>query len=212
MSHSFKTIHNFPADRNKRFYPWCFWKKAFDDIELQKIINLMDSAKLTKGEVGGKSNNKKLISVRKSNIKFFKFENGTGLADWIFFRLNTVIENINNQYYNFDLNGYESFQYTVYYGTEKGKYDFHMDTIMDENKLDDDCRKLSMTFLLSEPNKDFKGGEFQINNSQEKNARTVPMNKGDIILFPSFMLHRVKPVTEGIRKSIVVWVFGPKFR
>ena len=198
MSHSFKTIHNFPADRNKRFYPWCFWKKAFDDIELQKIIDLIGSAKLTKG--------------RKSNVKFFNFKDCVGLADWIFFRLNAVIEGINNRYYNFDLNGYDSFQYTVYHGKEKGKYDFHMDTTMDQNKTDNDCRKLSMTFLLSEPNKDFKGGEFQINDSEEKNARTIPMNKGDIILFPSFMLHRVKPVTEGIRKSIVVWVVGPKFR
>ena len=171
----------------------------------------MDSSKLTKGKVisGTKA---KFSNVRKSNIKFFNFKNGAGLADWIFFRLNTVIEGINNQYYNFDLNGYDHFQYTVYRGTEKGKYDFHMDTTMNENKTDNDCRKLSMTFLLSEPNKDFKGGEFQINDSEEKNARTIPMNKGDIILFPSFMLHRVKPVTAGVRKSIVVWVLGPKFR
>ena len=211
MSHSFKTIHNFPADRNKRFHPWCFWNKAFNDDELQKIIDLMDSSKLTKGKVisGTKA---KFSNVRKSNVKFFNFKDGVGLADWIFFRLNTVIEGINNQYYNFDLNGYDHFQYTVYRGTEKGKYDFHMDTTMNENKTDNDCRKLSMTFLLSEPNKDFKGGEFQINDSEEKNARTIPMNKGDIILFPSFMLHRVKPVTAGVRKSIVVWVLGPKFR
>ncbi len=211
MSHSFKTIHNFPADRNKRFHPWCFWSKAFNDNELQKIIDLMDSSKLTKGKVisGTKA---KFSNVRKSNVKFFNFKDGVGLADWIFFRLNAVIEGINNRYYNFDLNGYDHFQYTVYHGKEKGKYDFHMDTTMDQDKTDNDCRKLSMTFLLSEPNKDFKGGEFQINDSEEKNARTIPMNKGDIILFPSFMLHRVKPVTAGVRKSIVVWVLGPKFR
>jgi len=38
------------------------------------------------------------------------------------------------------------------------------------------------------------------------------MKKGDIIVFPSFMVHRVKPVTKGTRKSIVIWVLGPKFR
>ena len=41
-----------------------------------------------------------------------------------------LLEDINNQFYNFDINGYESFQYTVYHGEEKGKYDFHQDTIM----------------------------------------------------------------------------------
>ena len=101
----------------------------------------MDSSKLTKGKVISDTK-AKFSNLRKSNIKFFNFKNGAGLADWIFFRLNTVIEGINNQYYNFDLNGYDHFQYTVYRGTEKGKYDFHMDTTMNENKTDNDCRKL----------------------------------------------------------------------
>ena len=131
-------------------------------------------------------------------------------ADWIFFRLNKIIEDINNQFYNFDLNGYESFQYTVYHDHEKGRYDFHMDTIMGNNMPDDmyETRKLSMTFLLNEPGVDFEGGDFQINSGQEKDAETVPLNKGRIIMFPSFMIHRVKPVTKGIRKSIVIWVVG----
>ena len=59
---------------------------------------------------------------------------------------------------------------------------------------------------------DFEGGDFQINSGQEKDAESVKMKKGDIIVFPSFMLHRVKPVTKGVRKSIVIWVMGPKFR
>ena len=75
-----------------------------------------------------------------------------------------------------------------------------------------ECRKLSVTFLLNDPKKDFKGGTFQINSGEEKNAESVPMRKGDIIVFPSFLIHRVAPVTKGTRKSIVVWVLGPKFR
>ncbi len=38
------------------------------------------------------------------------------------------------------------------------------------------------------------------------------MIKGRMIFFPSFLIHRVAPVTQGIRRSLVIWVTGPKFR
>ena len=119
-----------------------------------------------------------------------------------------------NKFYNFDLNGYDSLQYTVYNASEKGEYGFHMDTFIGNDVPKDmyETRKLSLTFLLNEPNVDFKGGEFQINSGDEKKAVSINMKKGDMILFPSFMIHRVKPVTKGVRKSIVAWVTGPKWR
>ena len=149
--------------------------------------------------------------MRKSDVAFVERNDKTG---WIYERLNYVIDSLNAQFYNFDLNGYDTFQYTVYHDYEKGKYDYHMDTIMGTGMPDDmyETRKLSVTFLLNEPGVDFEGGEFEINSGQEKDAESVKMKKGDIIVFPSFMLHRVKPVTKGVRKSIVIWVMGPKFR
>jgi len=225
MSHSYKTIYNWPTERQRKFYTWCYWQNAFTEKELKKVTDLMDSVELERGTTIGNalkanSNNEIITTqvpneaVRKSDVKFFNFGNGLGDADWIFFKLNNVIESINNQFYNFDINGYESFQYTVYHDYEKGRYDFHQDTIMGKNLPDDmyECRKLSITFLLNQPGKDFEGGEFQINSGEEKNAESIPMEKGDIIVFPSFLIHRVKPVTKGVRKSIVVWVLGPKFR
>tara|TARA_X000001382_G_C3140577_1_gene169435 strand:+ start:342 stop:1019 length:678 start_codon:yes stop_codon:yes gene_type:complete len=225
MSHSYKTIYNWPEERQRKFYTWCYWQNAFNDEELDKVVKLMDSVELERGTTVGQKQdanaNNKIVAtqapneaVRKSDVRFWTYDNGQGKADWIFHRLNNVIEGINNQFYNFDINGYESFQYTVYHGKEKGKYDFHQDTIMGKNLPPDmyECRKLSITFLLNDPKKDFKGGDFQINSGEEKNAESIPMNKGDIIIFPSFLIHRVAPVTKGTRKSIVVWVLGPKFR
>ena len=51
-----------------------------------------------------------------------------------------------------------------------------------------ETRKLSVTFLLNEPGVDFEGGDFQINSGQEKDAESVKMKKGDIIVFPSFKI------------------------
>jgi PKHD-type hydroxylase len=129
-------------------------------------------------------------------------------------RLNWVVEQLNNQFYNFDLNGFDSIQYTEYDDTEGGKYDFHQDTIFGLNKPGNmvETRKLSLVLLLAEPGVDFEGGDFQVNQGQECDASTVEFKKGRVIAFPSWQIHRVTPTTKGKRKSLVLWVTGPKFK
>jgi PKHD-type hydroxylase len=61
-------------------------------------------------------------------------------------------------------------------------------------------------------NYEYEGGEFQIINAEQSEASTVEQKKGRLIVFPSWMVHKVKPVTRGVRKSIVVWVVGPNFK
>jgi PKHD-type hydroxylase len=63
--------------------------------------------------------------------------------------------------------------------------------------------------LLNTPGVDFEGGDFQTCLAKETN---VPLKRGQILIFPSFVVHRVKPVTKGIRKSLVIWVTGPGFK
>ena len=73
-------------------------------------------------------------------------------------------------------------------------------------------RKLSMTILL---NDDYKGGQFQFRSFDKGKLVVInpPIkNKGSIVIFPSGMLHRVSPVTKGVRYSVVVWVLGPPFK
>ncbi|MFT7073376.1 MAG: PKHD-type hydroxylase [Patiriisocius sp.] len=66
-----------------------------------------------------------------------------------------------------------------------------------------------MTIQLSDPN-DYEGGDlrFMIN----KEIVNAPKEKGTIIIFPSFIMHRVTPITKGTRQSIVGWVSGPPYR
>ena len=44
------------------------------------------------------------------------------------------------------------------------------------------------------------------------NNITAPKNFNSVLLFPSYLLHRVKPVTKGTRRSLVLWISGPKFK
>lgn len=203
----YKTIYNNPEERSLVTYSWAYWDNAFSDEELCKIEDVCSLEKTENATVIGELDEKELKKIRKSQIKFYNRNENT---DWIFEKFNSVIMQINERFYNYNLNGYESFQYTEYHSTEKGKYDWHMDIVHGATKYNQ-TRKLSCVLCISEPNKDFFGGEFQINTGNEKKPEDVLLKKGRIIFFPSYIIHRVKPVTQGIRKSIVIWVTGPKF-
>jgi PKHD-type hydroxylase len=219
-----KGLYNFPNERSRITYPWVYWDNGFTPEELDKMCAYFETAGVERGTTVGaaeKGPNGELIinqapneAVRKSNVKFHNFDPSNENTNWIFHRLNSIIEQANNMFYGFDLNGFETFQYTEYDESENGRYDFHMDTIMGKNMPTDmiETRKLSVTLCLNEAGVDYEGGEFQINSGQEKDAETTPAIRGRAFLFPSFMIHRVAPVTKGKRKSLVVWCNGPKFK
>jgi PKHD-type hydroxylase len=200
-------IVNFPQERTRITHPWVWWDGAFTAEEIDKIVAYCTARDIEEADTLGGKNEK----VRISDIKFHHWNEE---LDWLFGRFNQVIEVINNRWYGFALNGYESVQFTQYRAEVAGKYDWHFDMCVGEDYLPAEMiepRKLSFTLLLNDPGVDFKGGDFQFNLGNEQEARTAESKKGRIIAFPSFMIHRVTPVTEGIRRSLVIWVTGPKF-
>lgn len=209
---NYKTISNYTQFRSRCLHAFATTDTCFNAEELEKIIEYTDKLTVAKGLVAGGSipQDDEENIYRKSNISFF---HPTPENDWIFKKLNASIEDLNSIHFNFDLNGYDSLQYTEYNSTYEGKYDWHMDSLLGVVMPDKmfEMRKLSFSLILSEPGVDYEGGEFEmlINSTT---PTTIPAKKGTIIFFPSFMLHRVNTVTKGKRKSIVGWITGPKFR
>ena len=106
--------------------------------------------------------------------------------------------------WDFDIWGYhDSLQYTVYNG-DGGHYDWHADLGPGLSN-----RKLSVVLQLSEGT-DYDGGELQINPGGS--ILSVPKQLGLLCFFPSFLLHRVTPVTSGKRISLVTWLCGANLR
>ena len=83
----------------------------------------------------------------------------------------------------------------------------HMDSTFGYNLKTED-RKISFSIQLSDPD-DYEGGELLLNHG---NDCVVSKTKGSMTLFPSFTVHEVKPVTKGIRYSLVGWVVGDKLK
>jgi predicted 2-oxoglutarate/Fe(II)-dependent dioxygenase YbiX len=144
------------------------------------------------------------INSRASNVKFLTAQDSLGKE--IFGKVWGYVTDANIQAgWNFNISTCEPFQYTEYSSTQK--YDWHIDNRFDE----DDTRKLSFTLLLTD---DFSGGDFQFelgSPGESDRITTISMKKGDLVIFPSYVWHRVTPVENGTRKSLVGWCRGPHF-
>jgi PKHD-type hydroxylase len=62
---------------------------------------------------------------------------------------------------------------------------------------------LSATLFLSRP-EEYDGGELVIDDTY--GAHSVKLPAGDLILYPATSLHRVNPVTRGVRLASIFWV------
>ena len=109
----------------------------------------------------------------------------------------------NHQAWKFDVTHSNQTDYLKY--DVEGHYHAHVDTFMRPG--DAECRKLTVLMFL---NDDFEGGKLFLQNGHKKIY--PPQGAGTCLVFPSFMLHGVEPVTSGIRRSIVTWLVGPWFK
>jgi len=111
----------------------------------------------------------------------------------------------NNNHFGFEgMQLTEPAQFTHY--PVGGFYEWHMDNDITGVKQSP-VRKISMTLLLSDPST-FEGGELEFMSKGKK----AKLKQGQAIFFASWLQHRVKPVTKGERKSLVMWFGGPSFK
>lgn len=183
-----------------QFAEYVSYEKAILPHEYENLEKLWDEndpkqATLTDGD------EKQNDSLRKSSVVFL---DNNEENSWIYAKLQMYLQQCNANYYGFDLDGIDQeVQLTQY--DEMDFFNWHMDFARGEASK----RKLSVTIQLSEPD-DYEGGdlEFMINDK----TIIAPREKGSLIIFPSFVMHRVTPITKGVRKSIVAWASGRPFR
>tara|TARA_B100000287_G_scaffold40167_1_gene36579 strand:- start:2473 stop:3057 length:585 start_codon:yes stop_codon:yes gene_type:complete len=118
---------------------------------------------------------------------------------------------INREFFGLDIQTIFNIQYTEYLAANKGFYHRHIDSYVGRGEMYD--RKLSMTIQLSDSD-EYEGGDFEFDNDILANPpdKNILREKGRVLIFPSFLPHKVNPVTKGIRKSLVTWIEGPAWR
>jgi len=191
----------FPPQRNQvNHFNYYYFDKEFNDETIGRVKKIGDSIPKQKGETGGGSDGK-VSEYRKSDIAWIPDNNE---STWLYSKIADLAMIANKEMWNFDIWGYhDSLQYTIYNGNG-GHYDWHAD--LGPNMSN---RKLSVVLQLSDPS-EYEGGELQMNLGSS--IISVPRQKGLICFFPSFVLHRVTPLTSGIRTSLVTWLCGANLR
>ncbi|HYC36980.1 MAG TPA: 2OG-Fe(II) oxygenase [Usitatibacter sp.] len=117
-------------------------------------------------------------------------------------RLSRLVHQV-NAYYDFDIVGFRDPLLISRYLPED-HFDWHFDVADPATST----RKLSLSVQLSEPS-EYDGGALEFSPRGELPFARA---RGSVIVFPSYLCHRVSPVTRGARAALICWAHGPAFR
>lgn len=198
MAYSFKRDQNDPQQ-----YYW--FESGLTKEELIKFNNLILNLEYQDATIiGDVSSGEKSLDVRSSKIKWIPHSDEW---NWLYNKFQDMIAEANDELWNFNIYDIiEEIQYTEYHASDMGHYDWHQDIGPGDASL----RKISLTVQLTDSNL-YEGGDLEIWQGGEVRDKT-PRGSGIVIIFPSYMMHRVTPVTKGVRRSLVLWVGGEHYK
>ena len=175
---------------------WQLYKGALTDEECDKIIEVGNEQE--KQDAGIFANSHGDEKVRKTQISWIR-------EPWIDSTQEFYFRDANSNVFGFLADLMPAAQFGTY--KEGDFYEWHYDVNWESDRQYD--RKLSIVIQLSDPN-DYEGGvfEFQYPFEQPKGFE----ERGSVLIFPSYITHRVTKITKGERKSLVNWLEGPRWR
>ncbi|WP_420385103.1 2OG-Fe(II) oxygenase [Roseivirga sp.] len=192
----------FPFNQPTRphFAEYVCYENFFNATEVDRIRNLWNPQEEVDATLsgGGKETDE---TLRKTRLTFI-LDSPENV--WLYQKLGQLGIQSNQERYGFDLLGFHHELQLAKYG-EGDFFDWHLDFGAGEISH----RKLSISVQLSDPN-EYEGGDLQF--MINKNFYNAPRTKGTVVIFPSFIMHRVTPITKGVRQSIVAWLAGHPYR
>jgi PKHD-type hydroxylase len=174
---------------------------AFSPEECDRIVMIAQTAPARDARLVGQTQDHNL---RRADLVWLDDVPG---SDWVMDRIIDIVRAANRDRFGFDLQSFaESAQVARYDAAREGHFDWHSD--IGDGPLARQ-RKLTMVVQLSEPDA-YEGGRLEVMPSAH--VQVASRERGDAMIFPSFLLHRVTPVTGGQRQSLTIWAHGPAFR
>jgi len=180
---------------------WRVFPNVLTEYELKAILAHASRLQMGHGRVFNQANDTRIADGRVSQIGWLSGNNEIESILWKY-----VSEA--NKTFGVNVMKKAEIQYTEYHGYEKGHYDTHSDVNWQGNTLYD--RKLSVTVQLSD-RMDYVGGKFDMADGEDI-PEEISKGLGTVVIFPSYLRHKVNPVTSGLRKTLVAWFHGPRWR
>ena len=185
-----------------------YWNNLLSKESIDKLTSYIDEnydkLEPNVNELGGLVKTIDGNKKNKSNVKIIKWGKVKNLLPNVVDE--ALICNANTFGYNiFPMLDLKYIHYNVY--KPDSEYEWHLDCSFNEDRQND----IKLTMLIDVSDDNYEGGEFQLNIGNELTLQEFK-NPGDAVLFRSNTIHRVKPVTGGVRKSIALWFIGPRFQ
>jgi len=140
---------------------------------------------------------------KSSNINFIFWKN-------IKNKINAIenyikISNENFKFDIFDVKDDNYLAYNTYSEKNKSEYGWHSDL----NKGNNNHFKLTVLLNISTVN--YVGGFFELFLNKPIHVKQFDKT-GCMLIFPTYLQHRVTPVIQGERNTLALWLEGPRFK
>lgn len=176
---------------------WMTCAERLDDAECDRVIEACRTFELVPPHTVGED---KLPGHRRSDTRMVMLTEETAE---LFDLLCDVAEQSTEDAYALELSGITRAPQYVEYRPGWGEFGWHNDY---SHGIPNAPRKLTVILQLSSPD-EYEGGRLQVMGNE---IEDMPDARGSIIVFPSILMHRVTPVTTGLRRALVSWIAGPR--
>lgn len=184
--------------------PYHIIREFFTPDQAEGILAYMDQQRAIEGLVGKPDSNNEYSfapdhDLRKCNVTYIAPSEGNA---WFLNQIETAIATTNDTIWQFKLVDFSQPARMMSYSATDHFNSWHMDAGPGNTRY----RKLTAIVMLSDQS-EYTGGNFQV-----ACYGTIPLNKGDIVIFPAFTMHRVTPVVSGLRRTLVHRAIGARFK
>jgi len=178
------------------------WRGLFLPSQLDELERLCDRLPLEPARLTGESSG----GIRTTQVAWVMRNDET---EDLYLRMEAIVLQLNVDLFHFDLTGLSTMQYAVYRQQDAGYFDWHSDYGRYRGAPDQEPRKITLSLQLSD------GASYEGCDLEVRAAHPVDIasrERGALMAFRANALHRVTPITRGLRKALVVWAAGPEFR
>ncbi len=174
---------------------------AFSAADCARIVALTATAPSRDARLVGQARDHNL---RRADLVWLDEVPG---SEWAMDKIMDLVRVANRDVFDFDVTEFAESPQVAQYGADReGHFAWHSD--IGDGRLAE-RRKLTVVVQLSDA-ADYSGGDLEL--MPGTNVINADRTQGAAVLLPAFVLHRVTPVTRGVRRSLTVWCHGPAFR
>ena len=178
------------------------WHGLFTPAQLDHLERHCDSLPLEAAQLTGSGSG----SIRATQVAWV-YRNAQ--TEDLYLRMEAIVLRLNTDLFHFDLTGLTTMQYAVYRHEDAGYFDWHNDYGRYRGDPGQEPRKITMSLQISD-GASYDGCDLEVRMAHPVDV--AARERGTLMAFRASALHRVTPITRGVRKSLVVWAAGPEFR